>query len=112
MDALTGIGESHTESLLSWIKNPGHRKLLKKLEDAGVIALQPEGSQTPQIFAGKIFVLTGTLPTLAREEARALIRDRGGRVNGSVSKKTDYVLAGEEPGVEVGGCEEVCGEDY
>ncbi|MEK7591554.1 MAG: NAD-dependent DNA ligase LigA [Patescibacteria group bacterium] len=98
LDALTGIGESHTESLLSWIKNPGHRKLLKKLEDAGVIALQPEGSQTPQIFAGKIFVLTGTLPTLAREEARALIRDRGGRVNGSVSKKTDYVLAGEEPG--------------
>ena len=86
------------ESILSWIENPDHRKLFEALEDAGVVALQPEGSQTPQIFSGKTFVLTGTLPMLSRDEARAMIKDRGGKVSGSVSKKTDFVLAGGEAG--------------
>ena len=86
------------ESLQTWAKEPEHKKLFEKLEDAGVVALQSEGSQTPQIFAGKTFVLTGTLPSMSRDEARAMIKDRGGKVSGSVSKKTDYVLAGSDPG--------------
>ena len=98
LDKLTGVGTSHVESILSWIENPDHRKLFEALEDAGVVALQPEGSQTPQIFSGKTFVLTGTLPMLSRDEARAMIKDRGGKVSGSVSKKTDFVLAGGEAG--------------
>jgi DNA ligase (NAD+) len=57
-----------------------------------------EGSATKQIFTGKTFVLTGTLPTLSREEAKAMIKDRGGKVSSSVSKKTDFVLLGDEPG--------------
>ena len=51
-----------------------------------------------QIFTGKTFVLTGTLPTLSREQAKAMIKERGGKVSSSVSKQTDYVLAGAEPG--------------
>jgi DNA ligase (NAD+) len=66
--------------------------------NAGVLALQMEGSATKQIFTGKTFVLTGTLPTLSREEAKAMIKDRGGKVSSSVSKKTDFVLLGDEPG--------------
>jgi DNA ligase (NAD+) len=54
--------------------------------------------ETNQRFAGKVFVLTGTLPSMTRDEARELIETNGGRVTGSVSKKTDYVLAGADPG--------------
>jgi DNA ligase (NAD+) len=52
----------------------------------------------PQLLAGKTFVITGTLPTLKRDEAKTLIEQAGGKVTGSVSKKTDYLLAGEEAG--------------
>ena len=98
LDALSGLGSTHVESLQTWAKEAEHKKLFQKLEDAGIVALQSEGSQTPQIFTGKTFVLTGTLPSLSRDDARAMIKDRGGKVSGSVSKKTDYVLAGSDPG--------------
>jgi DNA ligase (NAD+) len=52
----------------------------------------------PQVFAGKTFVITGTLDTLSRDEATALIEQRGGRVTSAVSKKTNYLVAGKEPG--------------
>lgn len=96
--AIGGIGPVVAASLKQWIGAPDHRALLQKFGKAGLIALQPEGSHAPQIFAGKTFVLTGTLPTLSREQAKTLIKERGGRVSSSVSKKTDYVLAGSEPG--------------
>jgi DNA ligase (NAD+) len=57
-----------------------------------------EINQTEQIFSGLTFVLTGTLPTLSRDEAKAIIEARGGKVSGSVSKKTSYLLLGEDPG--------------
>ena len=69
-----------------------------KLQKGGVIALQPEGSHTEQIFKDQTFVLTGALPTLSREQAKTMIKDRGGKVSGSVSKKTDYLFMGEDPG--------------
>lgn len=95
---IDGIGPVVAESLLSWIKEEDNRALLHKFENASVIVLQSEGSHTAQVFAGKIFVLTGTLATLGREEAKKMIKERGGKVAGSVSKKTDYVVAGETPG--------------
>jgi len=96
--AIDGIGAVVAESLISWIAEEDNRALLHKFENAGVVALLPEGSHAPQTFSGKTFVLTGTLPSLSREDAKKMIKERGGKVSSSVSKKTDYVLAGDEAG--------------
>lgn len=96
--ALDGIGPVVADSVHAWAAATHNVHLLEKLEAAGVVCLQPQGSTAKQIFAGKTFVLTGTLPSLSRDDAKALIKDRGGKVSGSVSKKTDYVLAGDEAG--------------
>ena len=98
LSAIDGVGVVVAESIISWFAEEDNRALLHKFENAGVLALLPEGSHAKQIFSGKIFVLTGTLPTLSREDAKSLIKERGGKVSSSVSKKTDYVLAGEDPG--------------
>lgn len=96
--ALSGIGPVVAESLTEWIADEDHRSLLHKLGNGGVIALLPKGSTVEQIFAGKIFVLTGTLPSLSREEAKSMIKERGGSVSSAISKKTDYLLAGDDAG--------------
>ncbi len=96
--ALSGIGPVVAESLIEWIADEDHRSLLHKLGNGGVIALLPKGSTVEQTFADKTFVLTGTLPSLGREEAKAMIKERGGSVSSAVSKKTDYLLAGDDAG--------------
>jgi DNA ligase (NAD+) len=96
--ALDGVGSVVSASLMEWFHTPGHRDLLEKFERNGVVCLVPQRSNAVQVFEGKTFVLTGTLPTLSREDAKAMIKDRGGKVAGSVSKKTDYLLAGDEAG--------------
>ena len=84
-----------------WFNQPANRALLDELHSAG---LEPTAPAAPAAgsaaakFAGKTFVLTGTLPSLSREEAGALIEAAGGKVSGAVSKKTHYVVAGEEAG--------------
>jgi DNA ligase (NAD+) len=98
IEAINGIGGAVAESILEWIGHKEHKTLLHKFEKAGVVCLLPKKSAVKQIFDGKIFVLTGTLPHLSREEAKEMIKERGGKVSGSVSKKTDYVLAGDEAG--------------
>lgn len=95
---LNGVGTVVAASLHAWIKNTAHRTFLRKLEKGGVMCLAPKQSAAEPIFEGKTFVLTGTLPTLSREEAKECIKDRGGKVSSSVSKKTDFVLAGSDPG--------------
>src|SRR5207247_2589910 len=80
--------------------DPTNRALIKRLEDVGVVTAEPETDAGPQPLAGKTFVLTGTLTTLTRDAAREAIERRGGRVIGSVSKETDYVVVGESPGGE------------
>lgn len=96
--AIDGIGPRVAESILSWIAEEDNRALLHKFENADVLALQPEGSNTQQIFAGKTFVITGTMESLSRDDATKMVKERGGKVSSSVSKKTDYVLLGENPG--------------
>lgn len=100
MDAIHEIGLTVAESVRDWFEDEGNVALCKRLEAAGVrTELEGGASVAPdENFAGKQFVLTGKLETLTRDEARALIESRGGRVTSTVSKKTDYVVAGEDAG--------------
>lgn len=96
--AIDGIGPVVAGSLIEWIAEPDNRALLHKLGNAGLVALLPAHSPTAQIFSGKTFVLTGALPSVSREQAKAMIKERGGKVSSSVSKKTNYLLCGEDAG--------------
>lgn len=89
----------HT-ALMQWLAVPGNRQRLLELGKIAQELLQqlPQTSEDEGVFAGKTFVLTGTLPTLTRDQATAMIEAEGGKVAGSVSKKTSYVVAGEEAG--------------
>ncbi len=102
LDAVHEIGLTVAESVRDWFDDPGNVVLCERLRAAGV-RTELEASATAadarrEEFAGRQFVLTGKLETMTRDEARALIESRGGRVTSSVSKKTDYVVAGEDAG--------------
>jgi DNA ligase (NAD+) len=94
------IGEVIASSIVQWHGEARNRKLIERLRKAGMNSkselYQPAAQSGP--LAGKTFVITGTLPNLKREEAAAKIEALGGKVSGSVSKKTDYVVAGDEAG--------------
>ena len=100
LDAIPEIGLTVAESVRDWFDDEGNRALCDRLRAAGVkTEAERRGSaEADERFAGKQFVLTGTLASFRRDEAQALIEARGGRVNSSVSKKTDYVVAGEAAG--------------
>ena len=100
LDAIPEIGLTVAESVRDWFDDEGNRVLCDRLRAAGIKteAERRGGGKVDERFAGKQFVLTGTLEGFTRDEARALIDARGGRVNSSVSKKTDYVIAGEAAG--------------
>ncbi len=91
------IGEKMAESIVSYFADEKVQDIVEKLREAGVVMTE-ETKERGTLFAGKTFVLTGTLPTLSRAEASAMIEAEGGRVSGSVSGKTDFVLFGEEAG--------------
>jgi DNA ligase (NAD+) len=93
------IGLTVAQSVRDWFDDPGNIELCRRLAAAGVRTKIDKTSQpTDETLAGKLFVLTGTLAGYTRDEARAAIEARGGRVTSSVSKKTDYVVAGDEAG--------------
>jgi DNA ligase (NAD+) len=105
--AVFGIGGEIAQSLQQWFATPANGTLLSQLERLGFsLATGPEelavagaaGDGAAAVLAGQTFVLTGTLPSLSRSQAQALIEAAGGKVSGSVSKKTSYVVAGEEAG--------------
>ncbi len=95
-----GIGPEIAYSVRQWFQVPANQDLIQRLRAAGLTleASEPVDATGPQPFAGQSFVLTGTLPTLKRSEAKAMIQAAGGRVSGSVSSKTDYVVIGENAG--------------
>lgn len=97
ISAITGIGPTVAESIKNFFADKKNIQLIARLKKVGLkfSAAKPKGAQ---IFAGKTFVLTGGLKHYAREKANALIVSLGGNVSSSVSKNTDYVLAGKEPG--------------
>src|SRR5215831_421623 len=91
------VGPKIAESLAEFFSNAANRKLVDRLEKAG-LAFKGKKKERGTKLAGKTFVLTGTLAKYTRDEAKKMIEDAGGRVSGSVSKKTDYVVAGAEAG--------------
>jgi DNA ligase (NAD+) len=97
-NVIEGIGKKVAESITSFFSDPNHRDWVKAMRAAGLNLVEAAAAGSVAGVAGKTFVLTGTLPTLGRDEARELIEKAGGKVSGSVSKKTDYVVAGEEAG--------------
>jgi DNA ligase (NAD+) len=101
LESIPEVGPIVAASIHDYFQDPENRQLLDDLTEAGmspqpVKPVESRGGKVP--FAGKTFVLTGTLPKRSRAEAEALIKERGGKVTGSVSKQTSYVLAGEEAG--------------
>ena len=100
LDDVHEIGLTMAQSIHDWFADTGNKELCERLRKAGVRTEieRKRAAETDGKLAGKQFVLTGTLPTMTREDAKALIESQGGRVLSSVSGKTDYVLAGADPG--------------
>lgn len=101
--SVKGIGEKAGESLSSWFRNAKNIERLKKMERLGVEVFFEENISefTVSLVSGKTFVLTGELSRFTRDEAKDMIRKRGGDISSSVSKKTDFVVAGEKPGSKI-----------
>ncbi len=99
LSAVEGIGPQIAASVAFFFHEPRNRAVVKRLREHGVVMSAPKRERAPAgALAGKTLVLTGTLPNLTREEAAELIVAAGGKVSSAVSKKTDYVVAGEEAG--------------
>lgn len=98
ISAIEGFGDVMAESVYSALREPHILELISRLKEYGVNMTYSKKSLADNRFSGLTFVLTGTLPTMKRDEAKALIESFGGKVSGSVSKKTSYVVAGEEAG--------------
>ena len=92
------VGPVVAQSIHAWFQKPYNKNILSKFKKAGVHIIEEMVTKESTKFAGKTFVLTGTLESLGRDEAQDKIRELGGDVSGSVSKNTDYVIAGSEPG--------------
>jgi len=84
--------------VVDYFSDPGGKRLVEKLRRSGVNFTEPRAIASGGALSGLTFVITGTLPTLSRSKATAMIEAAGGRVTGSVSKATDFLLAGEEAG--------------
>ena len=97
IEKIEGFGGIMAESVAEYFASERSIELIARLKEAGVVMTQEKIVRGDK-FAGKTFVLTGTLPTMTRTEASKLITDNGGKVSGSISKKTDFVLAGEDAG--------------
>ena len=101
IENIHGIGTRIAESILHFFSQPRVQEFLRRLQDAGLQwAVVPSelSEASDSIFAGKTFVLTGSLSTMTRSEASEKIKERGGKVSSSVSQKTDYLVAGGSAG--------------
>jgi DNA ligase (NAD+) len=109
LEAVPGIGPTIAESVAGFFADPRNRAEVARLRELGVHwpAARPARRRGEGPLAGKSFVLTGTLAGMTRDEARRRIEEAGGKVTGSVSRKTDYVVAGDEPGSKLRRAEEL-----
>jgi DNA ligase (NAD+) len=100
LEALEGIGPNIAQAIVDWFAQPSNKIILKKLNAVGpweTSQIDAE-AEVEQTLSGLTFVITGTLSSMKRSEAKALIERYGGKVTGSVSKSTNYLVAGESPG--------------
>lgn len=95
--AIEDFGDVTAQCVLNFFSHPQNIELCRRLTEAGLVTVAV-AKKADDTLGGKTFVLTGTLPTMTRDEASALIKEHGGKVSGSVSKKTSYVVAGEDAG--------------
>ncbi len=98
---IDNVGPNTAKAIVDWFARPANQQVIQKLHDFGVWPTSGKnGSENsgPMPLEGKTFVITGTLPTFSREQAKELIQNNGGKVTDSVSKKTDYLLVGENAG--------------
>jgi DNA ligase (NAD+) len=98
INEIYGIGPEIAQSVARFFAEPRNRKIIERLRKAGVVMREQGATEGPRPLDGKIIVLTGGLSRLSRDDAKDLILRLGGRVSGSVSKKTDFVVVGEDPG--------------
>jgi DNA ligase (NAD+) len=98
MTNVPDVGGITAESIYQYFQNSKNQEILEKLEQAGVNMENREPVSSGGMLEGKTFVITGTLPSFSRAEAQEWIERNGGKVSGSVSKKTNYLLAGEAAG--------------
>ncbi|MFZ6030606.1 MAG: NAD-dependent DNA ligase LigA [Chloroflexota bacterium] len=100
LQAIAGIGPNIATAVVDWFARPRNQELLAKLRQVSLWpqAENPQETALAQTFSGQTFVITGTLPTWSREQAKAFIESHGGKVTDSVSKKTSYLVLGENPG--------------
>jgi len=97
LERVEEVGPRISQAILEFFRQPANLALVQSLKEAGVVMTAEKKQRSTQL-TGLTFVLTGTLPTLSREEAKKRIENAGGKTAGSVSKKTSYVVAGEEAG--------------
>jgi len=99
IEAIEGFGPNTAESIKAWFAVPRNVQMIAKLKEYGVWPVaQQQNTNISSSFAGKRFVVTGTLPTFSRDAVKEFIKARGGKVSDSVSAKTDYLVAGENAG--------------
>jgi DNA ligase (NAD+) len=98
LQQIEGVGPNIAESIVDWFARPANQKLLKKLKAAGVDPQMKNEKKKEGAFTGLTFVVTGTLPNFSRDDAKEFIESNGGKVTDSVSKKTSYLVLGENPG--------------
>jgi DNA ligase (NAD+) len=96
--AIHGIGDTTANALAAFMQEPHNREVIARLAAAGVNMEEHVEQLADARFSGKSFVITGTLPTMSRKEAMTFVESRGGRVSSSVSKSTDFVVVGDDPG--------------
>jgi DNA ligase (NAD+) len=104
---IDGVGEVIAQSIVEWFEIDWHRNIIKKWTDAGVAMINAKGEEKPQTLAGLTFVVTGGLEGFTRDSIAETITAYGGKPSSSVSKKTDYVLVGSDPGSKLAKAQEL-----
>lgn len=107
IEAVHGIGHVMADALHTWLAEPRNQRVVEKLRAAGVVMTEERAKPATGALTGKAFVVTGTLPSLSRGDAVAFIESHGGRVTGSVTKKTDYLVVGEDAGSKLAKAQEL-----